>query len=177
MNDESWFLKTERLGFRVWTENDFELAWALWGDARVTRLIGGPFSAARVRERLDEEIARMRTAGVQYWPIFRLADGAHVGCCGLRPYSAEARVLELGFHLRFEHWGHGYASESAREVIRYAFGSLHCTSLFAGHHPENTDSARLLERLGFRATHDELYAPTGLMHHCYALEPPASREG
>ena len=39
------------------------------------------------------------------------------------------------------------------------------------------DSARLLERLGFKATHDELYPPTGVMHHCYALLPAAGWEG
>jgi len=173
----TWFMTTERLGFRTWTEGDFELAWGLWGDPRVTRLIGGPFTAAQVRERLAEEIATLQSAGVQYWPIFRLADGAHVGCCGLRPRPGEDGVLELGFHLRFEQWRNGYALESAHRVIEHAFGPLGCRSLFAGHHPRNTDSARLLERLGFQATHDELYAPTGLMHHCYTLAPPPSWEG
>ena len=53
MPGEPWFMKTNRLGFRAWTEGDFELAWALWGDARVTRLIGGPFNATQVRERVQ----------------------------------------------------------------------------------------------------------------------------
>ena len=177
MTDEPWFLKTKRLGFRAWTERDYELAWGLWGDARVTRLIGGPFNAAQVRERLATEIDTLQSVGVQYWPIFRLADGVHVGCCGLKPRRPEDRVFELGFHLRFEHWRNGYALESARQVVQHAFGPLGCRELFAGHHPRNTDSARLLERLGFKATHDELYPPTGVMHHCYALLPAAGWEG
>ncbi len=170
-------MRTKRLGFRTWTDADFELALALWGDDRVTRLIGGPFTATQVRERLAQEIALQEARGFQYWPIFRLTDGVHVGCCGLRPRGDESGVAELGFHLRFEHWRHGYALESAHQVIDHAFGPLGFRSLFAGHHPRNTDSARLLERLGFCATHDELYPPTGLKHHCYSLAPPRRWEG
>jgi len=67
--------------------------------------------------------------------------------------------------------------EAARGVIRHAFGALGCRALFAGHHPQNTESMRLLEKLGFRHTHDELYPPTGLMHPSYLLQPPAGGEG
>ena len=172
MNNEAYFLTTERLGFRVWTEHDFDLAWGLWGDSWVTKLIGGPFSTEQVRDRLAKEIATQSGEGVQYWPIFRLVDDAHVGCCGLRPYRPEERVLELGFHLCFEHWGNGYGSEAARGAIGHAFGPLACRGLFAGHHPQNAASAHVLERLGFRRTQDELYPPTGLVHHCYMLIAP-----
>ena len=42
--------------------------------------------------------------------------------------------------------------------------------LFAGHNPENTVSRHLLQKLGFRYTHDEFYAPTGLQHPSYMME-------
>lgn len=35
---DSYFLRTERLGFRTWNADDFGLAMALWGDEKVTRL-------------------------------------------------------------------------------------------------------------------------------------------
>ena len=80
---------------------------ALWGDAKVTKLIGGPFSREQVTERLFREIATMRSHGVQYWPLFLLATGEHVGCCGLRPYKSEEGIYEIGVHLRKAHWGEG----------------------------------------------------------------------
>jgi hypothetical protein len=43
--------------------------------------------------------------------------------------------------------------------------------LFAGHHPENDACRRMLVALGFRYTHDELYAPTGREHPSYILMP------
>lgn len=146
---------------------------ALWGDIRVTSLIGGPFSEQQVRQRLAKEIALQNEHGVQYWPVFLLLDGDFVGCCGLRPYRSEEGIYELGFHLRPAHWGKGFAVEAARAVIAHAFGSIGARRLFAGHHPENFASARALQKLEFQFTHEQRYAPTGRMHRSYILEPPA----
>lgn len=167
-----YFLRTERLGFRRWRAEDFELALALWSDPDVTKYFGGPFSATWVRERIAREIVTMTSLGVQYWPLFLLETNEHIGVCGLRPHDEAARVFALGFHLHKQHWGHGYAKEAARAVIDYAFEHAGATALFAGHHPQNARSRRTLEALGFRYTHDQLYPPTGLQHLSYRLERP-----
>lgn len=165
----SYFLRTSRLGFGTWSADDLDLAIALWGDARVTRLIGGPFSPRWIEDRLALEISNQATYGYQYWPVFRLSDDAHVGCAGLRPVPGSKRVFELGFHLRAEHWGQGFATEAAWAVITYAFTKAAARALVAGHHPQNEASGRVLQRLGFRHTGDERYAPTGLDHPTYRL--------
>ena len=51
----------------------------------------------------------------------------------------------------------------------YAFNTLGVKGLFAGHNPGNAASRRVLEKLGFRYTHDEYYPPTGLNHPSYLL--------
>jgi ribosomal-protein-alanine N-acetyltransferase len=164
-----YFLRSERLGFRRWSPRDFKLAWGLWGDPEVTRWIGGPFSEEQVRERLAREMATAKSVGVQYWPVFLLATGEHAGCCGLRPYDLEARIFALGFHIRPLYWGRGIAGEAARAVLAHAFSELGAASLFAGHNPRNDPSRRLLGKLGFKYSHDELYPPTGLQHPSYFL--------
>ncbi len=165
----SYFLQSERLGFRPWSEADGALAWGLWGDAEVTKFIGGPFSEEQVRQRLTRELTTMQTHGIQYWPVFLLASGDHVGCCGLRPYRDSEKIYEIGFHIRRQYWGQGYASEAARAVMGYAYLVLGANGLFAGHNPANATSRHLLFKLGFRYTHDEYYAPTGLNHPSYLL--------
>ncbi len=165
----AFFLRTPRLGFDTWSPDDLGPALALWGDDRVTRLIGGPFSRQEIEDRLALEIATQSSLGFQYWPVFRLADGAHVGCAGLRPVAGTAGTLELGFHLRPEHWGRGFATEAARAVITHAFAAAAAETVVAGHHPRNDASRRVLLRLGFRHTGDAFYAPTGLDHPSYAL--------
>lgn len=168
---ETYFLKTPRLGFRHWAADDLPLAMALWGDEEVTRLIGGPFSADEVKRRFDGEIASMDSYGIEYWPIFLLAGDVHVGCCGLRPYRIEERIFELGFHLRRAFWGQGLAEEAARAAIGYAVEVLGARGFFAGHHPANAPSRRVLEKLGFHFIGEEFYPPTGLNHPSYMLEP------
>lgn len=169
---DAYFLRSLRLGFRAWRDDDLPLAIGLWGDPEVTKLIDarGQLSDEDVRQLLDKHIAAQREHGVQYWPMFLRKDGEHVGCCGLRPYDPARRVYELGVHIRFRWWRQGLAEEGARAVIRYAFHELGAAALFAGHNPENHASERLLAKLGFRYTHHEYYAPTGREHPSYILE-------
>ncbi len=43
-------------------------------------------------------------------------------------------------------------------------------ALFAGHNPHNTESAKVLRKLGFHYIGDEFYEPTGLYHPSYELK-------
>lgn len=169
---QAFVLETERLHFRCWQPNDIDLAMALWGNPQVAQYIfadGSPAPSA-VQDRLNREIACLKQHGFQYWPIFLREGGAHVGCCGLRPYRLENHVLELGVHLRPEFWRKGFAVEAATAVIRHSFDNLAVKALFAGHNPNNTVSRQMLLRLGFRYSHDEFYPPTGLQHPSYFLK-------
>jgi len=171
MDRGAYFLRSPRLGFRWWSEQDLPLAYGVWGDPAVTRLIDARASLSEedVRQLLREHISFAKEHGIQYWPIFLLEDGQHVGCCGLRPHDPSQRIHELGVHLRSAWWRRGLAEEATTTVIQYAFDILGATALFAGHNPHNHASRRLLEKLGFERTHDEYYAPTGLQHPSYIL--------
>jgi len=164
-----FFLRTARTGFSTWREDDLPLARSLWGDALVTRYISasGAFSEREIEERLKTEMENQRRFGVSYWPVFDAATLDFIGCCGLRPYRPEEKVYELGFHLRSRYWGMGLGTETARAVIGYAFDALNAADLFAGHNPNNLNSAKVLQKLGFHYTHGEFYAPTGLYHPSY----------
>ena len=165
-----YFLTTPRLGFSRWTESDLPLATQLWGDLDVTRYIGGPFSPEQIQKKLGQDISWMAAHGLQYWPFFLLAGDEFAGCCGLRPYKLEDQIFELGFHLRPAFWGQGVATEAAQAAISFGFETLGASALFAGHHPENKISPRVLAKLGFRYAHDEIYPPTSELHPSYILE-------
>ena len=171
MNSD-YFIETKRLGFRMWSRDDLDLAVGLWGDFEVTKLFDGrgPLSREQVKGRLDQEIARQSEHGVQYWPIFLLESDQHIGCAGLRPYDVLKNIWEIGFHIRSNQWRKGYATEAAQAVMEYAFVSLKVNALFAGHNPKNLGSRKLLIKLGFKYTHDEFYEPTGLDHPSYLLK-------
>jgi [ribosomal protein S5]-alanine N-acetyltransferase len=171
-SSRDYFVTTDRLGFSHWHQNDLPLAMKLWGDPKVSSFIGGPFTPEDVKSRLSREIEWMTAYSVQYWPIFLLQNNQLAGCAGLRPYKNEEQVFEMGVHLRLENWGQGLAQEAGRAVITFAFETLGVKGLFAGHHPANAASPRLIEKLGFHFTHEEFYPPTGLNHPSYLLANP-----
>lgn len=169
---EQYLIKTTRLGFRQWREDDLNHAIGLWGDYEVTKYFDmrGKLSNDEVQERLAKEITAQKKYGVQYWPVFLLESNVHVGCCGLRPYDLSKQTYEIGFHIRSNQWRRGYGREAAVAVIEYAFNNLKAKALFAGHNPKNEISRLLLLQLGFCYTHDEYYPPTGLKHLSYLLK-------
>ncbi|EKQ57311.1 MULTISPECIES: GNAT family N-acetyltransferase [unclassified Clostridium] len=169
---KEFFLKSVRIGFSIWSENDISDAVELWGNSEVTKFIvaEGKMSKEEIQQRLRKEIESYSIYNIQYWPIYLMETNKNVGCCGLRPYDSENNILEMGIHLKEKYWGKGIAQEACSAVIEYAFKTLNVNALFAGHNPKNIGSAKLLKKLGFTCTHDEYYQPTQLYHPSYLIK-------
>ena len=171
MDSNSYFLQTQRLGFRWWQAEDLLLARELWGDPEVTRLFSkSQLTDAQIQERLTIEIERATKHGIQYWPMFELSTNHHIGCAGLRPYRPEENIFEMGYHLRPEFWGKGFATEAGKAILEYAMKHTDATSIFAGHHPDNVASGKVLLKLDFTQTGTDYFEPTGLMHPSYIIK-------
>jgi [ribosomal protein S5]-alanine N-acetyltransferase len=120
---------------------------------------------------------------VQYWTLFErsggfVGGGGFVGCCGLRPrvYTPGEANVEMGFHIVKRCWCQGFATEAARARSIGAGRHLRLAKIYAGHHPDNHISKRVLERLGFTFLDTVFYEPTGLLHPSYVRHrPPAIR--
>jgi ribosomal-protein-alanine N-acetyltransferase len=172
MAREPYFLKSARLGFRWWSQDDLPLARELWGDLEVTKFFGGPFHDEEIARRLQVELDRAAAHNFQYWAMELLDGGEFVGCCGLRPYKLQPGIPELGFHLRPKFWGRGLAPEAATAVIHHAFETVGAKALSAGHHPDNANSKKVLTRLGFQYSHDEFFPALGINIPYYLLHAP-----
>jgi len=168
--------RTERLWARSWQIEDLPLAMELWGDPAVTALIDarGKLTEAQVHEKLCAEIEQERSTGVQYWALFDHRTGDFVGCGGLRPwvYTPSAADFEVGFHLVKRCWGKGFGTEAAQGALEYAWEELQLSKVYAGHHPDNRASERILKKLGFDFIENVFYRPTGLMHPSYVCMAP-----
>jgi [ribosomal protein S5]-alanine N-acetyltransferase len=171
--------RTERLVARSWQIEDLPLAMELWGDPAVTALIDsrGKLTKAQVNEKLCAEIERERSSGVQYWALFDHRNGNFVGCGGLRPwvYTPNEADFEVGFHLVKRYWGKGFGAEAALGALKYAWKELQLSKVYAGHHPNNRASERVLRKLGFEFIENVFYEPTGLMHPSYICMAPRPR--
>lgn len=168
--------RTERLVARSWQIEDLPLAVELWGDPFVTALIDsrGKLTEAQVRDKLHAEIEREKSVGVQYWALFDHRNADFIGCGGLRLWTntPSETNFEVGFHLVRRCWGKGFGTEAARGALEYAWKTLQLSKVYAGHHPDNRASEKILTKLGFELLESLFYEPTGLMHPSYVRRAP-----
>ncbi len=66
-------------------------------------------------------------------------------------FKIDQGVLELGYWIARDHWGHGYATEAGRGALEVARALGH-ERVLAGHYVDNPASGRVLRKLGFRET-------------------------
>ena len=72
-----------------------------------------------------------------------------VGYVGLWPADyVEQGMVEVGWRLAREHWGHGYATEAAREALRFGFEQVGLDEIVSFTVPANERSWRVMERIG-----------------------------
>ena len=86
-------------------------------------------------------------SGLSRFPaLFRLQDSLD-----WRSRAFEAHFtpcVEIGWRLAPEHWGFGYATEAAREVLNFAFVELRLGEVVSFTVPKNHRSRRVMERIG-----------------------------
>jgi len=75
---------------------------------------------------------------------------AVIGDIGIHFFGAENLQTELGITLNKDFQGRGYASEALKGVINFLFSDLKKHRIMASVDPENIDSLKLMERIGFR---------------------------
>ena len=58
---------------------------------------------------------------------------------------------QVGWYLRSDRWGRGYASEATRFLLDFGFSVLHRATMWATVDPENIASLRVLEKSGLKS--------------------------
>jgi ribosomal-protein-alanine N-acetyltransferase len=144
-------LTTERLTLRCLEGADASFILGLLNDPAWMRYIGdrGVRTVEAARAYLEERMISMYARlGFGLWMVELKAGGRPAGICGLVKRDTLPEV-DLGFAFMPEYRGFGYAYESALAVREHAVGALGLARLLAITSPANTDSVRLLKRLGF----------------------------
>jgi RimJ/RimL family protein N-acetyltransferase len=99
--------------------------------------------------------------------------GEPIGMCGLIKRDG-LNDVDVGFAFLPEHWGRGFAYESAAAVVDYGRRTLGLSRIVAIVSKTNARSARLLERLGFTCEGTTRVRP-GEELFLYASEPADAR--
>lgn len=150
-------LMTERLNLVPCADEHLEGLSAMNADSDVMRYITGrPQTRSETQLMIERVTGRWAKYGYSWWTILDRTTGQIIGAgCiqNLRRGGDEPDPdcpLEIGWRLRREKWGHGYATEAAWAMADFAFARLRAESLYAVCHPDNGASIKVMEKLGMR---------------------------
>jgi RimJ/RimL family protein N-acetyltransferase len=178
-------IRTERLILRRWTDADRAPFAALNADPVVMEHFPGTMS----REASDAFVDRIQRHWEEHdwglWAVEVPALAPFVGYVGLWPadYVGEGTV-EVGWRLARGEWGHGYATEAAREALRVGFEELGLDEIVSFTVPQNVRSRRVMERIGLvrdpardfeHPRVDPVANPHLVQHVFYCLSAPIGR--
>ncbi|MEO5937919.1 MAG: GNAT family N-acetyltransferase [Sphingomonas sp.] len=146
-------IETDRLILRGWRDGDIAPFHAMGNDPQVMRYLGPPMTRADAQAGADRQNDLIASHGYCFWAVERKTDGVFLGFCGIKPGPEGTPVvdeLEIGWRLRRDAWGQGYAREAAEAVIAWAWLNTDEPGIAAMTVADNVNSWGLMERLGMR---------------------------
>lgn len=167
-------LETERLLLRQFRDTDFNAFAAMNADPECIRYIGEgePLDRDTAWRKLAMFLGHWRLRGYGFWAAEEKATGNFLGNIGLH-FPEGWPGPEVGWQLRREYWGRGFATEGAVAARGYAFDVLGFDKLVSLIHPENARSIAVAERLGERfERRAEIQGQTALI---YAVGHPGPK--
>lgn len=146
-----WML-TLRLALHDITRYHANELYELDSDPRVMRYIGD--GEVETREAAQAAIERTQRRycehpGLGAWRVSRRDNGGFVGWVSLK-HAGESPDIEVGYRLRADAWGQGFATELARAMIRRGFDDCGLARIIGVTHPDNAASQRVLLKAGLR---------------------------
>jgi RimJ/RimL family protein N-acetyltransferase len=142
-------LGTSRLNLRMFRESDLDAYASMCADPDVMRYLGDgyPLSRADAWRNMAMVLGHWQLRGFGLWAVEERATGllaGRVGCWQPEGWPG----MEVGWALRREFWGRGYATEAAIAVIADAFARLSQSHLISLIDPQNGNSIAVAVRLG-----------------------------
>jgi len=144
-------LESERLRLRQFRQEDFEAYALICADPEVMRYLGEgkPLVRREAWRQMAMILGHWQLRGFGLWAVEERATGALIGRIGFFEPDGWPG-FELGWMLRRESWGKGYATEGARRALAHAFTAMGRTHLISLIRPDNAPSIRVAERIGER---------------------------
>lgn len=145
-------IETKNLVLESFTIKDAEELFKIRSDDRVTKYLD------RDNHKTVEESQMMIRGIIQSykdkagicWVMREKASFEIVGYVGYWNLIRENVRAEIGYALKFSHWGKGYMSETLLKVLEFGFNEFMLHSIIGNVNPENKRSKKILEKFGFK---------------------------
>ncbi len=145
MTNETVSIETERLVLRRWCDTDRPIFHTLNRDPIVMATIGPVMNRSDSDAFMDRIERRFDENGYGLWCVE--LHGEAIGFTGfMKPWFREG--VEIGWRIRSECWGQGYAPEAAKACLRHGFDGLGFEEVISFTAASNTNSRRVMDKIG-----------------------------
>ena len=146
-------LLTPRLSLREFVPEDFAALREIDGDPEILRWR----SRRIITPEMTQDFLAQAAAAAQEQPrqqyafaVTLRADGRLIGQVGLTIVTTCYDEAFMWYSVNRRDWGQGYMTEAARRLLEFGFEAAGLRRIFAECHPDNTGSARVMEKIGLR---------------------------
>ncbi len=166
--DHPQSLISERLVLRQWRPEDYTPFAELNADPVAMEHFPQTLTRAEsdaLAERCQSHIA---THGWGLWAVELASEAAFLGFVGLRPIPDDmpfAPAVEVGWRLRRQFWGQGFATEAALASLAFGFNELQLPEIVSFTATCNQRSWTVMERIGMRRTGEFEHPRVAVGHH------------
>ncbi|MBU2938230.1 GNAT family N-acetyltransferase [Lacinutrix sp. C3R15] len=170
-------IETERLLLRELRLTDLEGMFALDSDPEVHKYLGNkPVKTIdESRKILESVLTQYKERGIGRFAVIEKSTGDFVGWSGLRlnteyNMNGYTKYYDVGYRLIKSFWGKGYATESGKASVDYAFNVLKLPEIYATTEIENEASHNALLKLGLHYVEDFYFEQEQMNLRWYTLK-------
>lgn len=145
-------IETERLILRPFEAEDLDIIYKIYSDEEILRYSPyDPMDREQARALLEEMLREWQKPepGNREMAVIRKDTGEKIGRCHML-YEPEKDSVMLGWFLKKEAWGKGYATEIGEALLDCCFEELKVHRVWGLCNPANTASRRVMEKCGMR---------------------------
>lgn len=145
--------ESPRLKMRNIVETDLHDIFELDSNPKVHLYLGNkPIKTLKqAEESIHYILGQYKEYGIGRSAIILKSSGEFIGWSGIK-YETEVRqdfnYYDIGYRLKEQYWGKGYATESAKASLEYGFNTLNLEKICAGAEIDNAASNNILTKIG-----------------------------
>lgn len=175
----TFYIETERLILRELRMTDLDGMFELDSDPEVHKYLGNKpvKTKAESQKILEGVLHQYEERGIGRFAAIEKSSGDFIGWSGIRlntEYNMNgfAKYYDVGYRLIPRYWGKGYATESGKAAVNYAFDALKLSRVYATTEINNQASHNALLKIGLTYLNDFYFKPEQLQLRWYKMERP-----
>lgn len=170
------FAETERLILREIERSDISDMFELDSDPDVYKYLGKkPVTTKNESIKIIDFIREQYVdRGIGRWAVILKESQEFLGWSGLKLNTEEelngfANFYDVGYRFKKKYWNKGYATESGKASIEYAFNIMHLNKVYGITEIGNQASHKVLLKIGLKKIQNFYYKKEDLMLRWYEI--------